>query len=163
MNAHKTHTHTREHPYDIIGTRPCTEQLTCIDVCCGLFISLRRRAYAFPASHFAPTGDTGADSPWMGMRVRLRSSYNCSQLQRTARIVCVALQTYGGIFADNGSPWFFSGEASDRWAPYLNEIEDIKKIPSTLFDVVDPGGEAETHTHIHTNAKTHKHIVCVHV
>jgi hypothetical protein len=28
---------------------------------------------------------------------------------QVARIVCVALQKYGGIFADNGSGWYFSG------------------------------------------------------
>ena len=43
----------------------------------------------------------------MGLRVRLNSSYNCSKLSRVAQVFCVALQKYGGIFADNGSPWFF--------------------------------------------------------
>ena len=46
----------------------------------------------------------------MGLRVRLNASYDCSPLKRTARIFCTALKTYGGIFADNGSPWYFSGE-----------------------------------------------------
>ena len=26
-----------------------------------------RAAYELPATHFAPWGDTGVDSPWMGM------------------------------------------------------------------------------------------------
>eukprot|EP01036_Dinobryon_divergens_P013960 gene13960-18827_t len=77
-----------------------------------------RAAYSFPATHFAPSGDTGTDSPWMGMRVRLRSTFDCSTLARVARIFCVALQTYGGIFADNGSPWYFTGEATAAWSPY---------------------------------------------
>ncbi len=83
----------------------------------------------------------------MGLRVHLNPAYNCTALQRVARVVCVALQRYGGIFADNGSPWYFSGEASDRWASVLSEIDDIKKIPSTMFDVVDPGGEAMPNTY----------------
>lgn len=66
-------------------------------------------AYAFPASHYAPQGDRSPDGPWMGMRVRLRPDYDCGQLRPAARVFCVALQTYGGIFADNGSPWFFTG------------------------------------------------------
>ncbi len=103
---------------------------------------MRRAAYAFPASHFAASGDKGADSPWMGLRVRLRGTFNCTALRPTARVVCVALQKYGGIFADNGSPWYFSGEATSRWDAVLDEIQDLKKIPGNQFDVVDPGGEA---------------------
>ena len=50
----------------------------------------------------------------MGMRVRLNSSFDCTQLLRVARVVCVALQTYGGIFADNGGAWYWSGEGRAR-------------------------------------------------
>jgi hypothetical protein len=71
-----------------------------------------RQAYAPPATHFAPTGYTGLDAPNMGMRVRLSASYDCSPLAPAARVFCTALKKYGGIFADNGGPWFFSG-ASD--------------------------------------------------
>jgi hypothetical protein len=68
-----------------------------------------RRAYALPATHFAPGGDKSSDSPWMGLRVRLSSTYNCNGLSgKVARVFCVALQKYGGIFADNGSRWFFT-------------------------------------------------------
>lgn len=69
-----------------------------------------RRAYAPPATHFAPTGYQGPDAPYMGMRVRLSATYDCTKLARAARIFCVALQKYGGIFADNGGAWYFSGE-----------------------------------------------------
>ena len=56
------------------------------------------------------------DAPWMGMRVRLNSSFDCTQLLRVARVVCVALQTYGGIFADNGGAWYWSGEGrAGQW------------------------------------------------
>lgn len=49
----------------------------------------------------------------MGLVARLRGSFNCSNLQtRTARTVCTAMQKYGLILADNGSPWFIAGEAS---------------------------------------------------
>ena len=98
-----------------------------------------RAAYVLPATHFAPTGDTGPDSPWMGMRVRLNPAFDCTQLARAARIFCVALQTYGGIFADNGSPWYFSGEATTQWLPYVNELQDIGKIPASMIDILDTG------------------------
>lgn len=41
-----------------------------------------RAAYAPPATHFAPYGDTGLDSPWPGMRARLAASYNCTKHAR---------------------------------------------------------------------------------
>jgi len=64
-----------------------------------------KQAYSLPATHFAPAGDTGIDSPWMGMRVRLKSSFDCSGFARASRVFCVALKTYGAMFADNGASW----------------------------------------------------------
>jgi hypothetical protein len=55
-----------------------------------------RAAYSYPARHFAPAGDTGPDSPWMGMRIRLNSTFDCNPLSRVAKVFCVALKTYGG-------------------------------------------------------------------
>ncbi|KAG2445606.1 hypothetical protein HXX76_000217 [Chlamydomonas incerta] len=98
-----------------------------------------RAAYVPPATHFAPAGYTGPDAPPMGLRVRLNASYDCSPLKRAARIVCTALKTYGGIFADNGSPWYFSGEATAQWDAVLSEVQDIKSIPSAAMEVLDTG------------------------
>ena len=97
-----------------------------------------RAAYSMPATHFAAVNPS-VDSPWMGLRVRLNSSFNCTPLARASRIFCVALQKYGGICADNGSPWYFSGEATSNWDPYLNELNDISKIPISFIDVLDSG------------------------
>jgi hypothetical protein len=98
-----------------------------------------RAAYSLPATHFAPFGNSGPDSPWMGMRIRLNASYDCSALERASRVFCVALQTYGGIFADNGSPWYFTGEATTNWTPYLSELAGIGKIKATDIEVLDSG------------------------
>lgn len=68
-----------------------------------------RPAYAMPATHFAASGYMGRDSPYMGMRVRLKASYNCSKLARAAAVVCEGLKRYGAFFADNGLPWDFAG------------------------------------------------------
>ncbi|KAG2434080.1 hypothetical protein HXX76_007808 [Chlamydomonas incerta] len=99
-----------------------------------------RAAYAPPASHFAATSSS-PDAPWMGMRVRLNSTFDCSPLKRAARIFCVALQKYGAVFADNGSPWYFSGEATANWetSGVLSELYDISTIPSAFMEVLDTG------------------------
>ena len=98
-----------------------------------------RPAYSLPATHFAANGDKGVDSPWMGMRVRLNSSFDCSALKPASRVFCIGLQEYGGIFADNGSPWYFTGEATTKWIPYLSELSDISLIPATAIEVLDSG------------------------
>jgi parallel beta-helix repeat protein len=98
-----------------------------------------RAAYSLPATHFAPAGNTGSDSPWMGMRIRLKSSFDCSGFARASRVFCVALQKYGGIFADNGSPWYFSGEGTAAWNAYLGEFADMSKIAASDIEVLDSG------------------------
>jgi hypothetical protein len=49
-----------------------------------------------------------------------------------------AMQVYGLVLADNGSPWFFQGEQHRRWPESL--IEDLKQIPARAFEAVDTSG-----------------------
>ncbi|PNH08902.1 hypothetical protein TSOC_004508 [Tetrabaena socialis] len=98
-----------------------------------------RQAYAPPATHFAAAGYPSPDAPYMGMRTRLKATYDCSPLKPAARVFCVALQKYGAIFADNGSPWYFTGEATANWDAVLTELYDIATIPSSAMEVLDSG------------------------
>ncbi|KAG2501539.1 hypothetical protein HYH03_000046 [Edaphochlamys debaryana] len=100
-----------------------------------------RAAYAPPATHFAPAGDSynTASLPYMGMRIRLKASFDCTPLLPVARAFCVALKKYGGIFADNGGPWYFSGEATASWDSVISQVYDISKIPSSALEVLDTG------------------------
>src|SRR5215207_8233163 len=72
-----------------------------------------RRAYVYPARHFA-SSDSDPALPPMGLRIRLRRSASLAGLGPQARIVAVALQRYGALLADNGSPWFFCGARTSR-------------------------------------------------
>lgn len=98
-----------------------------------------KEAYSLPATHFAPAGDTGVDSPWMGMRVRLKSTFNCSGMARASRVFCTALQHYGAIFCDNGASWDFGGEATEAWIPYKDELKDLTTISPADMEVLDSG------------------------
>jgi Ricin-type beta-trefoil lectin domain len=91
----------------------------------------------FPASHWTPRG--GLPTPWMGMRARLRSSFDCGKLRYGARVVCVAMQKYGLITADDGGPWGLYGEASYEWNEYWDDLLDLMRIPFSYIDVFDPG------------------------
>eukprot|EP00798_Chlamydomonas_sp_ICE-L_P017227 gene17225-23549_t len=51
-----------------------------------------------------------------------------------------AWQWFGLIFADNGSPWFLTGEANAKWDPLVDEIhDDLARIRGSDMEVVDTG------------------------
>jgi len=101
-----------------------------------------RRAYEPPATHFAAAGDADADNPWMGMRVRLSARYDCTARlrSRVARVICEGMKKHGLIFADNGGPWFITGESTPKWAPYANDVAELGNIRASDMEVVDTGG-----------------------
>jgi hypothetical protein len=73
-----------------------------------------RRAYVPPASHWASEVHDEDLAP-MGMRVRLRASYDLSGFAPEVRAILQALKTFGMIVADNGSDNFISGAPDERW------------------------------------------------
>lgn len=77
-------------------------------------VSRTRRAFIGPARHFA-SSDDNPHLPPMGMRVRLKASYDISGFPQNVQVVLQALKTYGMICADNGSDWFVSGTHDERW------------------------------------------------
>jgi hypothetical protein len=95
-----------------------------------------RAAYIFPATHFA-SSRTSRDLPPMGMRFRLKASYDISGLAPQARVIARAMQRYGLIVADNGSNWFFQGAPSPGWDD--DQLNELKDIPGTAFEVVRTG------------------------
>ena len=92
-----------------------------------------RRAYVHPARHWA-SSDTSSFLPPMGMRVRLKASYDISGFPPRAQVVLRALKHYGMIVADNGSDWFLSGTADARWND--EEINFLKAVRGRDFEVV---------------------------
>ena len=96
-----------------------------------------RDAYLAPASHCA--GDTSsADAPPMGLRLRLKASFDTSALTGQAAVIATALKRYGFINADNGSNWFFSGSSDKGWQN--NNLNQLKEIPGKAFEVVRSEG-----------------------
>lgn len=95
-----------------------------------------RHAYVAPARHFA-SSDTSADRPPMGMRVRLKASFDISTFPPSAQVILRALKTYGMIVADNGSDWFISGAPDIRWND--DELNTLKTVPGSAFEVVAMG------------------------
>ncbi|HEX6658237.1 MAG TPA: hypothetical protein VF065_09160 [Ilumatobacter sp.] len=98
--------------------------------------SRTQRGYVLPATHFA-SSSTDPDRPPMGLRLRLNSSFDTSQLSGQARVIAVAMQRYGLIVADNGSNWFFQGAPSAGWND--DDLNQLKAISGSNFEVVDTG------------------------
>jgi hypothetical protein len=96
-----------------------------------------RANYVAPATHYAVPGGCDPDdpnAPPMGLRVRLSSSFDESGFSDGARAVIAAMKKYGMILADNGSNFYFQGEAHPDWDS--DEIEELKTIPASAFEVV---------------------------
>jgi hypothetical protein len=95
-----------------------------------------QRGYVAPASHHA-SKDGNPDLPPMGLRLRMKASYDCAALSKEAQVICRALKRYGMLLADNGSSWFISGAPDPRWND--DALRDLKRIPGSAFEAVDTG------------------------
>jgi len=93
------------------------------------------RSFRAPARHFA-SSSSDPNLPPMGLRLRLKRSYSLRGFHGQSRVILTALRRYGLIVADNGSPWFISGTADDRWDDA--DLEQIKRVPGSAFEAVRP-------------------------
>jgi hypothetical protein len=105
--------------------------------------SRTRRAYVYPARHYASSSDDPSLPP-MGLRVRLKADVDISGFPRQARVILQALKTYGMILADNGSSWYITGAPNPHWSN--DDLHTLGRITGSMFEVVDtssmphPGG-----------------------
>ena len=97
-------------------------------------VSRTRRAFVYPARHFA-SDRTDPSVPPMGLRLRLRASFDTSGFPRQSRIVLEALKRYGMIVADNGSDWYITGAPSPGWSN--DDLHSLGRVPGSAFEVVD--------------------------
>jgi hypothetical protein len=93
-----------------------------------------RRAYIYPARHFASDSNDLALPP-MGLRVRLKASIDISRFGPQTRILLTALKRYGMILADNGSPWYITGAPAAGWND--DELHDLHTLHGSDFEVVN--------------------------
>ncbi|HEU4656584.1 MAG TPA: hypothetical protein VFR97_03625 [Capillimicrobium sp.] len=105
-----------------------------IDHALRVTVERTRRAFVFPARHFASTL-TDPDLPPMGLRLRLKASFDVSGFPPQSRMVLTALQRYGMLVADNGSDWYVTGAPSPRWDD--DDLHALHRVPGSAFEVVD--------------------------
>lgn len=98
-----------------------------------------------PASHAA--GNNSTTSNIMGMRVRLKASFDISSYSAANRVILTAMKKYGMILADNGSNFYFQGVPDPGWDD--DDLHKLDSIQSSNFEVVQmtpafPGWDSAT-------------------
>jgi hypothetical protein len=73
----------------------------------------------------------------MGMKVRLKATFNISSFTPAMQVILRAMKKYGMILADNGSNWYFSGAPDMRWSD--DELNQLKTLKGSDFEVVKMG------------------------
>jgi hypothetical protein len=95
-----------------------------------------QKAFVLPATHWAST-TTDPNAPPMGLRLRLKASFDISSYPGDDQVILTALKKYGLILADNGSAIFISGAPDNRWNN--TDLDLLKQITASSFEVVQTG------------------------
>jgi serine/threonine-protein kinase len=91
---------------------------------------IRAHVFVHPATHAgAPRGPV--DAPPMGVRFRLKSSFDMSKLTPAAQVVARAMQKYGMFLSDGGNVALTAQSDQDTAAKY----SDMDFGPHDLFDL----------------------------
>ncbi len=98
--------------------------------------------FVAPATHAA--GNSSSTSNIMGMRLRLKASFNISSYSASNQVILKAMQQYGLIVADNGSNMYFQGTPDARWND--SDLHNLGNVDASAFDVVQMGTEYDSVT-----------------
>ena len=99
-----------------------------------------QKAYIHPATHYA-SSKTDPNLPPMGLRVRLKASFDISKMSAPSQVIFRALKKYGMFVADNGSDWFVSGASDNAWTSTVMDglVADFRAVHGSDFEVVKTG------------------------
>jgi len=93
-----------------------------------------RPAFVLPATHWAANSSNALAAP-MGMRLRLKASFDISSFSAANQVILTALKKYGMIMADNGSSMYISGAPDDRWDN--SDLHNLGGVTAADFDVIE--------------------------
>ena len=99
-------------------------------------VPVTREAFVAPASHWA-SSVTDSNAPPMGMRLRLKATFDTSSFSAQNQVILSALKKYGLILADNGSAMYISGTPDSRWNN--DDLSKLKSLTASDFEVVQMG------------------------
>ena len=99
-------------------------------------VSKSQKAYVLPATHYA-SSSTDPNLPPMGLRLRLKASFDISGFSADNQVILTAMKTYGMFVADNGSDWYISGAPDPSWDD--DDLAKLSQVKGSDFEVVDTG------------------------
>jgi hypothetical protein len=103
------------------------------------FTAENTNSYIWPARHLTSgTAGTVTNTPPMGARFRLKSSYDISGFSPEIQVILQAMKDYGIILADNGSNWYVSGAPDERWNN--DHLHELDVLTGANFEAVDVSG-----------------------
>lgn len=101
-------------------------------------VSSTQQAYIHPATHAA--GKANTSLPPMGLRLRLKASFDLSSYSGPSLVILTAMKQYGLIVADNGSNWYVTGDSNDGWTNLMDAIGTaFGTVHGSDFEAVDTG------------------------
>jgi hypothetical protein len=107
-----------------------------IDHALRVTVARTQRGYIHPATHLASGSSDAALAP-MGLRLRLKASFDLAPYHGQALVILRALKRYGLIVADNGSSWYISGAPDPRWRD--EDLDQLKSVPGAAFEAISSG------------------------
>jgi hypothetical protein len=99
-------------------------------------VSKTQAAHLWPARHH--TSQQGTQYPPMGLRFRLKASFNISSFSPTNQVILRALKKYGMLVSDNGSSWYLSGAPDPRWND--DDLHNLHRVKGSDFEAVNEAG-----------------------
>jgi hypothetical protein len=107
-----------------------------IDHALRVTVAQTQCGYIHPATHFA-SANSDPNLPPMGLRLRLKASFDLAPYHGQALVILRALKHFGLIVADNGSSWYITGAPSPHW--HDEDLDQLKTVPGSAFEAVDTG------------------------
>ena len=114
---------------EVVGAKAITHALR-------VTVPRTQKAYVSPARHLA-SRDSDPDLPPMGLRLRLKASFDLEPFHGQALIILKALKRYGMIVADNGSSWYITGAPDGRFND--DNLHTLGQVPGSAFEAVQSG------------------------
>ena len=107
-----------------------------IDHALRVTVNGSQRGYIHPATHDSSESD-GPGLPPLGLRLRLKASFNLVPFHGQSLIILRALKRYGLIVADNGPSWVLTGAYNPGWNE--QDLSQLRNVHGYDFEAVETG------------------------
>ncbi|MBW2262513.1 MAG: hypothetical protein JRG91_11115 [Deltaproteobacteria bacterium] len=108
-----------------------------IDHAIRVTMSDLQRAYILPATHSDGTCGSDPDCPPMGLRLRLRDTFDETAFAEPLQVILRAMKRHGLVIADTGSDMFIGGTHDPRWDDDV--LHDLHSVHASDFEAVYTG------------------------